>query len=92
MYKVIDTITYKKSWTHRYPELLSRGEGVMVILDPTGIREAPKIQGHIVTIRQPDGSVAQFTVTSTEAHHSVVGLFFQGIEAEDVPPGSQIEW
>ena len=32
--RVIDTIAYRDAWTHRYPEVSTRGEGVMAIVDP----------------------------------------------------------
>ena len=92
MYQVIDTICYRHGWTHRYPELTHRGEGVMAILEPSQIREPPEVQGRTVTVRKPDGSLSQIVATDSEAHHSVVAIFFSGISADEIPCGSQIEW
>ena len=92
MYQVIDTITYRDSWTYRYPEFVKRGEGVMVILEPSQIREPPDVQGRTVTVRKPDGNISRLVATDSEAHHSVVGIFFNGITAEEIPRGSQLEW
>jgi hypothetical protein len=92
MYRVIDTIHYRDSWTHRYPELAQRGEGVMAILEPSQIKEPPDIQGRTVAIHKPDGNISRFVAADAEVHHSVVGIFFRGISAEEIPLGSQLEW
>ncbi len=92
MYQVIDIINYRGSWTHRYPELAERGDGVMVILEPSQIKEPPEIQGRTVTIHKPDGNLSQLVATHAEVHHSVVGIFFRGISAVEIPRGSQLEW
>jgi hypothetical protein len=92
MYQVMDTITYRSSWTHRYPEFAKRGNGVMALLEPSQINEPPEIQGRTVTIHKPDGSVSQFIAAGSEAHHSIVDIFFSGISADEILPGSLIEW
>jgi hypothetical protein len=92
MYQVIDTISFRHSWTHRYPEFAERGEGVMAILEPSQIKDPPEIRGRIVTIHKPDGATSQLVATDSEGHHSVVGIFFGGVSAEEIPRGSQLEW
>jgi hypothetical protein len=92
MYQVTDTITYRSSWTHRYPEFAKRGDGVMALLEPGQIVEPPKVQGRTVTIHKPDGNVSQLTAAGSEVRHSVVGIFFSGISADEIPRGSLLEW
>jgi hypothetical protein len=92
MYRVMDAIELKDSWTFRMPELAGRGEGILAILDPTEISVAPAISGQTVTVRRPDGTVAQLTAAEVEAPHSVVGLFFKGAVPADIPRGSFLEW
>jgi hypothetical protein len=92
MYQVVDTISYRSSWTLRYPDFAERGEGVMAILEPSQIKEPPEIQGRTITIIKPDGNTSQLVATDSEAHHSVVGIFFRGVSAEEIPRGSQLEW
>jgi hypothetical protein len=92
MYRVIDTISYQSSWIHRYPELAKRGEGVMAILEPNQIGERPEVKGRTVRVHRPDGDISELVATKAEEHHSVVGIFFSGISAEEIPRGSEIEW
>ncbi len=92
MYQVIDTIYYQRSWTHRYPHLAKLGDGVMAILEPSQIGEPPDIKGRTITIHQPNGGITHLVAIHAEAHHSVVGIFFEGISAEEIPVGSQLEW
>jgi hypothetical protein len=92
LFRVIDTILFKSDWIHRYPELAARGEGVMAILDPKQIHEAPEVQGRAVVMHRPDGSTAQAIPSAAEAHHSVVGIFFSGASSEEVPKGAVLEW
>ena len=92
MYRVINTISYRNSWTHRYPEFAKRGEGLMVLLDPSQITEPPDVQGRTIKIHKPDGQVTQLVAIDSEVHHSVVGLFFSGITEEEIPLGAQLEW
>jgi hypothetical protein len=92
MYQVMDTITYRRSWTHRYPEFAARGDGVMALLEPSQINEPPEIQGRTVTVHKPDGNVSQLIAAGSEAHRSVVGIFFSGVSADEIPRGSLIEW
>jgi hypothetical protein len=92
MFRVIDTILFEAGWIHRYPEFSERGEGVMAILDPNQIQDAPEIRDRAVMIRKPDGSVAQIVAASSEVHHSVVGIFFPAASSDDIPRGSELEW
>jgi len=92
MYQVVDTITFRNTWTHRYPEFAGRGEGVLAILEPSQISEPPEVEGQAMTVHKPDGAVSRLVAGGSEAHHSVVCIFFGGVSAEDVPRGSQLEW
>jgi hypothetical protein len=92
MYRVIDTICFRSSWTHHYPEFAERGEGLMAILDPDQISEPPEICGRAVRVRRPDGDTAELVATGSEVHHSVVGIFFKDVSSETLPPGSQFVW
>jgi hypothetical protein len=92
MYKVMDVIDYRSSWTFRYPDFARLGEGVMVLLDPNQITEPPPIKRKTVNIQKPSGDTFQFTAFDTEAHHSIVGIFFKGIFSDEIPIGSQLEW
>ena len=92
MYQVIDTISYRDSWSHRYREFAKRGEGLMAILEPSQINQLPEIKGRTVTIHKPDGNISQLVATDSEGHHSVIGIFFSGMSADDIPRGSQLEW
>jgi hypothetical protein len=92
VFRVIDTILFQSTWTHRYPEFAARSEGVMAILDPSEITEAPEIQGALVTISKLDGTSTQVVALSTEAHHSVVGIFFASASKEDIPQGAELKW
>jgi hypothetical protein len=40
-----EAISYWNSWIHRYPKFAKRGEGVMIILEPSQINEPPKLKG-----------------------------------------------
>jgi hypothetical protein len=91
-YTVIDTIAYTKSWTFRYPELAGRGDGLMVLLDPDQITEAPDVAGRTVTVRLPNGSISRFEAAASEAHHATVGIFLPGAKSRDIPRGSQLDW
>ena len=92
MYRIVNTINYRNSWIHRHPVFAERGEGVMVILDPNQIKEPPEISGQTVTIYKPDGKIVQFVVGSSEAPHSLVGIFFKDVFSDEIPLGSQVEW
>ena len=92
MYKVIDTISYSNSWIDRYPELAERGEGVLAILEPSQIKLAPDIRGLAVMIHKPNGETSRVVATDSSSHHSVVGIFFKGVSAEEIPRGSELEW
>jgi hypothetical protein len=92
MFRVIDTILFNASWIRRYPEFAERGEGMMAILDPNQIQEAPAIHDRALTIHKPDGSVAQVLAGSSEVHYSAVGIFFPAASSDDIPRGSELEW
>jgi hypothetical protein len=91
-FRVIDTIQFKSSWIHHYPEVEARGEGAMAILDPNQIQDVPEIEGRTIMICRPDGSVKQLVASSAEAPHSVVGIFFEGASSEDIPRGAELQW
>jgi hypothetical protein len=38
------------------------------------------------------GTSHRFVAADSEAHHSVVGIFFGGVSADDIPRGSLLEW
>jgi hypothetical protein len=92
MFRVIDTILFDASLIQRYPEFAGRGEGVIAVLDPNQIQEAPAIRDRALTIHKPDGSVAQILASSSEVHHSAVGIFFPAASSDDIPRGSELEW
>jgi hypothetical protein len=92
LFRIIDTILFDASWIHRHPELAERGEGVMAILDPDQIKEAPAIRDRMLAIHKPDGSVAQVLAGGSEVHHSAVGIFFPAASSDHIPRGSELEW
>jgi hypothetical protein len=92
MYHVIDIIRYRRGWIDRFPDLATRGEGVMAILEPNQISEPPPIQGCIITVHKPNGTTAQLLATTSEVQHAVVGIFFSGISPDAIPRGSFIVW
>ena len=92
MYKVIDIISYSKGLIDRYPELAERGEGVLAILEPSQITLAPDIRGLAVLIHKPSGEISRIVATDSLAPHSVVGIFFKDVSAEEIPRGSELEW
>ena len=89
--RVIDTIQVNSRLTHRFPEFEAR-EGVIAILDPDRIQEVPEITGQTVKIWRRDGSVKQLVVSGAVAHHSVVGIFFEGASSKDITPGAELRW
>jgi hypothetical protein len=64
----------------------------MAILEPSQISEPPPIQGCTVTVHKPDGTTAHLIATTSEAHRSVVGIFFGNISANEIPRGSFLVW
>ncbi|MDQ3714200.1 MAG: hypothetical protein M3388_18565 [Acidobacteriota bacterium] len=52
----------------------------------------PEVQGRIITIRKPDVRINQLTAYSSEAPHTMVGIFFKNVFSDEIPRGSQIEW
>jgi hypothetical protein len=90
--RVIDTIEHRETWTHRYPDLAAKGEGLLVVLDPKGPIPTPSLVGEAVSVRRPDGSAISLVVDGIErGAGDVPGLFFRGITGADVPRGSTIE-
>ncbi|HYX72782.1 MAG TPA: hypothetical protein VE732_08425 [Nitrososphaera sp.] len=63
----------------------------MAILEPSQIKEPPEIQGRTIMIHKPDGATSQLVATDSEVHHSVVGIFFRDVSAEEIPRGSKLE-
>jgi hypothetical protein len=91
-FRLIDTIELREGWTHRYPDLAARGEGVLVVLEPEGPRPDALLAGRSVTVRRPDGSIITPVVDRVErGAGDVPGLFFRGLSAADIPRGSTIE-
>jgi hypothetical protein len=89
--RVIDTIQINARLTHHFPEFEAR-EGVIAILDPDRIQEVPEIIGQTVMIWRCEGSVKQLVVSGAVAHHSIVGIFFEGASSEDLIPGAELQW
>lgn len=92
MARVIDRITYCRSWTHRYADFAHHGDGVMAILDPQEIRSVPDLAGKLARIQRPDGSREELPIHHSEVHHGVVGLFFQAIDEARIPRLSVVTW
>ena len=94
MYWVIDVIWISNALRARYPEYAEKyaSEGVLAILDPSQTHDIAPPAWQPATIRSPDGTTRQAHIDAAEVHHGVLGLFFRGLEPEDVPRGSRIEW
>lgn len=92
MYRVIDTIEHRATWTFRYPELARRGDGVLVVLDPEQINTPPDLAGLEIEITRPNGEVARHVADSAEAPAGVVGVLFKGLDAAQIPRGSTLRW
>jgi hypothetical protein len=92
MYRVIDIISYNETWTFRYPHLAKRGNGLMVLLDPEQINEAPDLSGRAVWVESVNGDRVELVVDDVEVHGSVVGLFFRGVTPNEIRPHSHIDW
>ena len=94
VYAVIDVVRISNALRARYPEYAEKyaSEGVLAILDPSQTQAVAPPAGQPATIRSPDGSTRQVHIDGAEVHHGVLGLFFRGLEPEDVPRGSRIEW
>lgn len=92
MYRVVDTIDHRKSWIHRYPEYMNRGEGVLILLDPNQISDISDISGKTVTVHKPDGNKVRFIVGNSEVRHSKVGIFIKNVFSDEIPRESLIEW
>jgi hypothetical protein len=92
MLRVIDTIEHRQSWTHRYPDLAAKGEGLLVVLESDGTTPDASLVGKPVSVRRPDGSTMTLVVDGVErGAGGVPGLFFRGLTSPDVPRGSTIE-
>ena len=91
MHRVLDTIHHSNSWIHRYPELVKRGEGLLVILDPKDTTNAFKEEATqaIVTISGCEPKV--LAIDSVEKNKAgVIGLFFRGAKEGEIPRGAMI--
>lgn len=91
MYTVIDTINCR-GWIKRYPQWLEKGEGLLVILDPSQISERPDIPNNRVKILRPDNTTFELTVAEVEVNHNIVALFFKDAFPEKIPRLSTILW
>src|SRR6185295_14994523 len=92
MYTVIDIINHR-GWIKRYPDLVQKGEGILVILDPAMIRGRPTIPDNKVKILRPDNTTSELTVTEIQINPAnSVGLFFKDIFPEAVPRLSIVSW
>jgi hypothetical protein len=92
--RVIDTIEYRDSWTHRYPEFAARGVRTLAVIDPEDLTDPDGISGRIVTVCRPDadGTRLQLRADISEAPSGTLGLFFRGRTPADIPRGSTMEW
>ena len=91
VFRVIDTVEHRAEWTHRYPEIDVRGEGLLVILESSEHVPEDSLKGQSVAIERLDGTVSDFVVAGVAwGANKVPGLFFQGIRSADVPRGSMI--
>jgi hypothetical protein len=92
MLRVIDTIEHRQSWTHRYPDVVAKGEGLLVVLESESTKSDAFLVGTPVSVRRPDGSTIALVVGGVErGAGGVPGLFFRGLTSRDVPRGSTIE-
>ena len=92
VFRVIDTIEHREAWTHRYPTLAARGEGLLVVLEPAGPKPGASLVDRPVTVRRPDGGTSSHVVDSVEqGANGVPALFFRGLTGPDVPRGSTVE-
>jgi hypothetical protein len=92
MLRVIDTIEYHHSWTHRYPGAAAQGEGLLVVLESESTELDASLVGKEVSVRRPDGTTITRVVDGVErGAGNVPGLFFRALTSPDVPRGSTIE-
>ena len=92
MLRVIDTIQHRQSWTHRYPDLGAKGEGLLVVLESEGAKPDASLVGKAVSVHRPDGSTITLVVDRVErGAGDVPGFFLRGQTNSDIPRGSTIE-
>jgi hypothetical protein len=92
IFQVIDSIEHRQSWTHRYPGLAAKGEGLLVVLESGVAKPGASLIGKAVSVRRPDGSTITAVVDGVErGAGDVPGLFFRGLTNSDVPRGSTID-
>lgn len=91
MYTIIDIINFR-GWIHRYPDLVARGEGILLVLDPSQISDKPNIPYNKVKILRPDKTTIELSVDEIEVRHKVVGMFIKGVYRDEVPRLSIISW
>ena len=85
-FQVIDTIEHRASWTHRYPDIAAKGDGLLVILAASDPPPDTSLIDRAVMVLRPDGGVSEHVVAGVERGASKVpGLFFRGLSAADVP-------
>ena len=90
MYRVIDTIVFRREWLAKHPEL-PQSEGLLIVLDSEQLR-APSRPIASVKVVRPDGSSEILRVDETRTNaHDIVGLFFAGIQVDSIPQGSLIQ-
>src|SRR5437762_13835605 len=64
-FTVLDTIN-RRGWIKRYPYLLDKGEGLLLILDPAQINSRPDIPNNSVYILRPDNTKIELPVSEIE--------------------------
>lgn len=90
-FQVIDTVEHQASWTRRYPDIATKGDGLLVILAASEQGPDISLTGQAVVVHRPDGSASTHVVSNVErGANNVTGLFFQDLRATDVPRGSTI--
>ena len=86
------TITLNETTIASDPEQWSDvGVGVLVLFKPEDVREDPALSGKPVSVRTPDGRRYRRTVTRSSRRRAVA-LFFAGMDARDIPVGSEVKW
>jgi hypothetical protein len=91
MYRVLDTIVHSESWTHRYPELRARGDGLLVILDPKDTTNVFNEAATQATVSVAGRKSTVLPICSVEKNRAgVVGLFFRDTKEEAVPRGATL--
>ena len=94
MTRVIDTIRITNELRRHLgaDALPLPGEGLLVILDPSEPTDVSDAAGLRATIERPDGSRIEREITTAEVRHGVAALYFQGLDAEEVPRLAKVSW